>query len=64
MHEFCMVERHGDDDVSYYYVDMKDEDRDAIDSILAKYETDGFSCRGPVDIVLDDLKELYIEKEH
>lgn len=56
-----MVERYGADDISYYWVEMQEEDRDAIDAILEKYSSDGFSCRGPADIVLDDLKEMYHE---
>lgn len=54
-----MIEQYGEDDISYYLVVMKDKDRDAIDEILLKYDADGFSCRGPVDAVLDDLKEVY-----
>ena len=58
MREFCMVERYGVNDVSYYWVLMEDADRDAIDEILLKYATKGFSCRGAVDAIMDEMKEL------
>lgn len=58
MKEFCMIERHGDDDISFYYVEMKDEDHEGIDAILKKYETDGFSCRGRISATVDFLGNI------
>lgn len=58
MKKLCMIEQFGKNDVAYWCVEISNADKAAIDKILAKYETDGISSRGTVD-VLDELKPLY-----
>ena len=47
--------------VSYYAVMLKDADYEAIEQILEKYVNDGYSCRGTIDEVIADMKEMYEE---
>ena len=39
---------HGEDDKSIYIVELSEEDRNTIETILLKYETKGFSVRGGI----------------
>jgi len=59
MSEFCMVEDYGDGTISFWITDMDDADRNAIDQILEKYATQGYSCRGLPEPILSELAELY-----
>ena len=61
MKKLCMVNKHGENDLSYYAVMLKDADYEAIERILDKYVNDGYSCRGTIDEVLTDMKVMYEE---
>lgn len=49
------VWKHGDKDYSAWEVQLKDEDRSAIESILAKYDTCGSSLRNCYDSLFSDV---------
>ena len=49
------VHRYGTDDYSICAVELSDADRDAINSILKKYQNDGVSVRGNSQITLSEV---------
>lgn len=55
---FCMIEKYRSDDISYWIVDLEEEDKAAIDQILEKYSNSGYSSRGKVKPILDELEEI------
>ena len=48
------VHRYGTDDYSIWAVELSDADRDAINSILEKYQNDGVSIRGNSQMTLSE----------
>lgn len=42
------IYEHGDDDKSIHIVELNEEDRNALEAILLKYEAEGFSVRGGI----------------
>ena len=46
---FCMIEKYRSDDISYWIVDLEEEDKAAIS---------GYSSRGQVKPILDELEEI------
>ena len=61
MREFVQIHKYGDDSVSYFVTELSDEDADAVDAILEKYSATGFSCRGGMTVVFEDLKRVLAE---
>ena len=59
MARICIVDDYSDGSISFWYSELEDADRDQIDEILTKYSTSGYSCRGPIVAVLEDLKDFF-----
>lgn len=55
---FCMIKKYRSGDISYWIVDLKEEDRASINQILEKYLNSGYSSRGQVKPILDELEEI------
>lgn len=48
------IHRYGANDFSIWNVQLSDEDKESIEAILAKYETEGFSVRGNLQVKLEE----------
>lgn len=48
------IHRYGANDFSIWNVQLSDEDKESIEAILAKYETEGFSVRGSLQVKLEE----------
>lgn len=54
--ELCgFVYKHGKDDLSAWSVDLSKEDRETIEKILAKYDTEGCSVRNVYDSKFNEV---------
>ena len=61
MREFVQIYRYEDESISYWVTELDDTDADAIGAILERYSSTGFSCRGGMTVVLEDLKKTFFE---
>ena len=48
------IHRYGANDFSIWNVQLSDEDKESIEAILAKYETEGFSVLGNLQVKLEE----------
>ena len=58
---FVQVHKYTDGTISYWYVEMDEQDANAINAILERYIDQGFNCRGHIVSVLSDLGETLEE---
>lgn len=52
-----IVYKHGDDDYSIWVSDFTPEDMEKINSILDKYQDEGWSVRGSKKDIIEELEE-------
>lgn len=58
---FLKMHKYTDGTISYWWLEMDEQDTTEINAILARYIDRGYSCRGNIGPVLSELGEMLEE---
>ena len=58
---YIQLMKHEDGTVSYWFVELSTEEEKVLYDAMEPFSNDGFSVRGDLDGIMDELKELLKE---